>query len=133
MIMLERWAIGIVIAFILRQLAKFQKTIEWDKVKSDLAVRVRALVPGTWFDDEAVALCNLVIDRAAEVLAQGDAVEKLLKMLADQKWVEALEALKDLLLGGWVPEGATVKKSPNGVVVSGTSLGAKAYLAVKAS
>lgn len=131
--MLERWAIGIVISFILRQLAKFQKTLDWAKVKADAEVRVRALVPGTWFDDEAVALVNMVIDRAAEVLSQGDAIEQLLKLLAEQKWTEALSMLKDLLLGGWVPVGAVVKRGPNGVEAKGDSLGAKAFNAVKAA
>ena len=101
--MIERWAISIVISFILRQLAKFQKTIDWAKVKADLKPRIEQLVPGTWFDDEVVAICNLVLDRAAEVLAQGDAIEIILKLLADAKWQEAAAALKDLLLGGFVP------------------------------
>ena len=128
--MLERWALNLVIAFIMRQLAKFGQTIDWAKVKADLDERVRALVPGTWFDDEVVALVNMVLDRCAEVLAHGAAIEALLKLLADQKWDEALQALKALLLGGWVPVGTKVVKTANGHTVQGEGVGAKAWQAV---
>lgn len=100
--MLERWAIGLVIAFVVRQLEKFGTTIDWAKVKKDAEVRLRALVPGTWFDDEVVAIANTVIDRAAEVLAQGAAIEDLLKLVAAGDWAGAVAALRKLILGGWV-------------------------------
>lgn len=130
--MLERWAIGLVIAFVMRQLAKFQESIDWAKVKADLKPRIEALVPGTWFDDEVVALANMVIDRIAEVLAQGEVIEELLKLLADQKWDEALSLLKALVLGGWVPANATLKKTANGMAAQGNDLGDKAFRAVAA-
>ena len=106
--MLERWAIGIVIAFIVRQIGKFGKTIDWTKVKADVDVRVRALVPGEWFDDEAVDLVNSVLDRAALVLTQEAAIEEVLKLAAAGKWSEAVEALKRLILDGWVSASAAV-------------------------
>lgn len=130
--MLEKWLVGVVIAFVLRQLAKFKDTVDWVKVKADLDLRVRALVPGTWFDDEAAAIVGLVMDRVIAVLSQGDQVKVILELLAAEQWAAALVALKDLLLGGWVPEGAAMKKGANGSYATGDSPGAKAYAAVAA-
>ncbi len=99
--MIERIVIGMVISFILRQLEKFNKTIDWEKVKSDLAVRVAALVPGTWFDAEAVAAVNAVVDAVACAMKQTGAFDEIMKLLADQKWSEAANRLKQLILDVW--------------------------------
>jgi hypothetical protein len=130
--MLDKWIVSLIVSFILRQLDKFGANIDWAKVKADLEVRVRALVPGTWFDDEAVALVNFVLDRAAEVLAQKDAIEQVMKLLAAKDWQGALLVLKELLLGGWVPSGANLKKTPNGIAATGSSAADKAWKAVAA-
>lgn len=109
--MLQGWIINIVVSFILRQLVKFQTTLDWAKVKADLAVRVAAIVPGKWFDAEAVALCNALVDGAASVMSNVNAIDNILRLAAIEKWPEALEALKALLLGAWIPTSAEGQKA----------------------
>lgn len=99
--MVQRIVIGFVISFIIRQLEKFQDSIDWDKVKKDATERVKALVPGTWFDDEAAKLLELVIDAAKQVLNSSEELKKILNFLAAKKYYEALSSLKLLILSLW--------------------------------
>lgn len=108
--MLERWAISMAISFVMRQLSKFLGSIDWSKVKVDLEQRVRDLVPGTWFDSEAVAVCMALVDAVAAILASQDELEQVLKLLADQKWQEAWAVLRDLIMSQWQPQTSAEKK-----------------------
>lgn len=105
--MWDKIVLNMVIGFVLRQLAKFGKTIDWAKVKADADVRVRQLVPGTWFDDEAVALVNGAIDAVVVALGAEGAWDKLLHALANQDWDGALTALRELLAKVWHPTAKT--------------------------
>lgn len=104
--MWDRLVIKLVVSFIMRQIEKFGHTIDWAKVKADLKPRIEAVVPGTWFDAEAVAAVFTVVDAAAKALSATGEIQKILDLLAAQKWAEALEALKTLLLSIWQPTGA---------------------------
>lgn len=106
----ERWLIQSVIAFALRQLAKFKDSIDWAKVKEDVEVRVRKLIPGTWFDDEGVAIANAILDRAQVVISSADDIKEILDHVAASEWEKAWDDLRDLLLEGWAPEDPTGKK-----------------------
>lgn len=101
--MIKNWFIQMAISFAMRQIAKWQSQIDWAKVKADLAARVAALVPGEWLDSEAVSVCNAVIDAVAAALSATSDLEKIVKFLADQKFDEAWQALRDLILSVWVP------------------------------
>ncbi len=97
--MWDRVVIGMIISFLLRQLDKFKSGINWAMVKVDIAVRVRALVPGTWFDDEAVAITDGLVDRVAAILADTAALNNILQLMGQQRWAEAGNALLALLMG----------------------------------
>lgn len=83
----------IVVSFLVRQITKFGRDTDWNKVKADLDVRIRKLIPGTWFDDEAAELAGVIIDAVAEALKSEDNWVKLLTLVAQQKWNEALDLL----------------------------------------
>lgn len=102
--MWDKIVLNVVIGFVLRQLAKFGRQLDWAKVKADAEVRVRALVPGTWFDDEAVAVVGAVIDACKVALAAESDWDALLHALAAQDWNGALAALKGLLARVWHPQ-----------------------------
>ncbi len=108
--MIQRWMIQMVIGFAMRQLAKWQSRIDWAKVKADLAERVAALVPGEWLDAEAVSVCNAVIDAVAAALSSTEDLEKLVKLVVEQKFEEAWKVLRDLILSVWSPSSAAEKK-----------------------
>jgi len=108
--MFERWLINMVIAFILRQLAKFGRDVDWEKVAADAEVRVRALVPGDWFDDEAVAIVHGAIAVVKKALAAEEDWARVLKHLAASEWNAALEALKELIGKIWTPAAAAEQR-----------------------
>ncbi len=99
--MIERIVIGMVISFILRQLEKFNKTVDWEKVKADLAVRVALIVPGTWFDADAIAAVNVIVDAVACALTQSGAFDEILHLLATEQWSAAAARLKELIMAVW--------------------------------
>lgn len=101
--MIDKWLINIVVGFILRQIAKAGAAIDWAALKAQTDAAVRAVVPGDWFDDEAVAVVNEVLDACQAVLADKDDLEDLLRKLAASDWTGAVAALKALLLTVWHP------------------------------
>lgn len=103
--MWDRLVLKLVVSFVMRQLEKFGTAIDWGKVKADLKPRIEALVPGVWFDAEAVAAVFAVVDAAARALSATHELQVIVDLLAAQKWSEALEALKTLLLSVWTPVG----------------------------
>lgn len=115
--MIQRIVLSFLISFVLKQLEKFKEAIDWSKVKADVDVRVRALIPGTWFDDDAVKLVNTVLDALAKVLSSSDKMKALLELLAAQKYAEAAQALKDLLLGVWTLSAVAEEKSARAVLI----------------
>lgn len=105
--MINRWVIGIVVSFIMKQIEKFGASVDWVKVKADLEPRVRQVVPGTWLDADAVEAVNAVVDAAARALAATDALQKIIDLMANQQWDAAFVALKDLLLKVWAAKVGT--------------------------
>lgn len=99
--MINQWLVTVVIAFVLRQLGKFQETIDWTKVKADLDQRTRDLVPGTWFDDEAVAVVDALLSKVQFVLSDTGDLTAILQKLAASDWTGAYSALKALVLASW--------------------------------
>lgn len=97
--MLEKLVMPLVIGFVVRQLEKFEESIDWERVKADTFERVRMLVPGTWFDDEACAIAGAAIDIIKSVLSKGSDVKHLLQLLSDKKYDMATSMLKELVLG----------------------------------
>lgn len=99
--MFKSWLINLAITFIIRQIAKFNETLDWEKVSADLEARVRALIPGDMFDSSAVAVVNAVLAGAKQVLADEEALAHIVKLAAAGDWERAIAALKDLLVGAW--------------------------------
>lgn len=97
--MIQRLVVSMVISFILRQVAKFKSDTDWRKIKADLDKRVRDLIPGTWFDDEAVLVCRTLVDMAQVVLSSEQELQRVLELVADSKWDAAFALLKQLILG----------------------------------
>ncbi len=99
--MFQKLVMPFVISFVLKQLEKFQGSIDWEIVRADAEKQVRAFVPGTWFDDEAVAFVDRIIVLLRNALGQKDEQKNILKFLADQNYAAAAEELKSLLLAAW--------------------------------
>jgi hypothetical protein len=89
--------IRLAITFVVRQLAKFGRDTDWDKVKVDLDQRVRKLVPGNFFDDAAVEIVFTAVDAIAEILTEEESWVKLLTLLAAGKTQEAIDLLIKLV------------------------------------
>jgi hypothetical protein len=89
--------IRLAITFVVRQLAKFGRDTDWEKVKVDLDQRVRKLVPGNFFDDAAVEIVFTAVDAIAEILTEEESWVKLLTLLAAGKTQEAIDLLIKLV------------------------------------
>lgn len=99
--LLDQWLSGFVVGFIIRQVEKFKKEVDWEILKADYAERVAALVPGKWFDDEAVRVSDHIIDAAQRALDNTKTQELILNLLVDKKYDEAAEKLRSYLLKSW--------------------------------
>jgi len=96
---MKKMLLSLLINFVVHQLDKFKTAIDWGKVKADLDAHVRDILPGTWFDDEGVAIVNIALDYLAKILSQSDKEKAILELIAAKKYFEAANALKDLLIG----------------------------------
>ena len=94
---MQSWLISIVISFVLRQIEKFNNTIDWKKVEADLDEKIRAIIPGKWFDDEAVALVNIVLATIKAVLLEKDHLKEILVLISEQKFSAAAQLLIKLI------------------------------------
>lgn len=99
--MIQGIVINLVISFVLKQIEKFGDRTDWVKLKHDAELRVRALIPGTWFDDEAAYAVKAAIHALQSLLDQTDRLKALLKLLAGQKYPDAVAMLKQLLIDLW--------------------------------
>jgi hypothetical protein len=109
--MIQKWIISAAVSFMLRQLAKWQKSIDWAMVKADLKKRVEDLIPGEWMDAEIAAMAMALVDAAAAVLASSEELEKIINLVLANKFPEAWQALKDLILSQWVPSTPAEEKA----------------------
>jgi len=103
--MLRRWIVSLVIGFIVRQIGQWRDGIDWAKVREDAEARIRALIPGEWFDDTAVSIVMTLIDAAEAVLSASKELEVIIALAADGKYQEAWDKLRQLILDNWKPEG----------------------------
>lgn len=116
--MIQQWLIQAAIAFALRQLAKWQGAIDWAKVKADLAVRVRDLVPGELFDEMAVKLVDSVVNLLAAVLSDQASLAKVVQLLVAGKIQEAISVIKDLIISKFKSPGAVSDQTVDDVLAS---------------
>lgn len=102
--MIQKWVLSIVVAFVMRQIAKFTMGIDWVLIKLDIEARVRDIVPGVWLDDQAVKLALTLIDIVASVLSAQEDLQKIVDLMIAGKTMEAWEVLKAMILDGFVPQ-----------------------------
>ncbi len=91
------WLATMAITFAVRQLAKFGKETDWNKVKADADARIRDLVPGEFFDEFAVAFLNKVLDLCKEMMVDEANMTQLFTLIAEGKLNDAIN-----LLMAWV-------------------------------
>jgi hypothetical protein len=106
--MMQTWVYGMVIAFIVRQIGKFGTDTKWGLVKKDLDVRVAAVVPGAYWDDEAVQGANAIVDAVAAALQDAADLQMIAEKIVAKDWAGALAALKVLV--SKLPGGALIAK-----------------------
>lgn len=108
MIFLRTVIFPLVQLFVVRQIMKWGKSLDWQRVREDLVARVEKLVPGEEWDEAAKFVTEVLVDLVAQWFqgreipqskidatnlvhhALDDANEKLLKALAQR----ALERAK---------------------------------------
>ena len=65
------WIISLVVGFVLRQIAKFSESTDWQKVKADVFTRIHAIVPA-WLASGIDEIVGQAIDVLAAALASTD-------------------------------------------------------------
>lgn len=101
--MFQQWIIQAAIVFIVRQIAKFGSSLNWDMVKSDVDYRIRQLLPGTFLDNLGATLGLKVVVIAQGVLSSAEELQALADYAAAGKFEEALKYLKDIIVSDWAP------------------------------
>jgi len=99
--MIAKWAVQYAILFLLTELTKAGKTINWSTVKAECDPYVRKCIPGTMFDDQAVSFADSIVDVAAKALQSREALDSILSLLGEQKWGAAFSQLQTLIAGSW--------------------------------
>lgn len=94
---MEQMVAYFAIRFFVRQLAKTGRSVDGAAVKAEWDVWVRDHVPGTWLDDEMVALTNAIIDGGLAICQQSDSDSALLEKAAAKDWKGAEIVLAGLL------------------------------------
>jgi len=103
--MVQKWILSLAVSFFMRQLARWQDEIDWALVKEDLDTRIRALVPGEWFDQTAVDVIHTLVDVAASVLSATETLRAVIDLLANKDFQGAWTTLRQLILDSWQPAG----------------------------
>lgn len=106
----QKFLVDVVIAFLLRQLVKFQHSIDFAKFEADMIARLTAILP-SWLDADGEALVKALVAGAKAVIGNTAALENIFRLAAAEKWAEAIQAVKDLLIGAWVPTDAAGLKA----------------------
>lgn len=99
--MFEKIAINMAISFVLKQLARFKTEIDWSKIEADLDVQLKKVIPGTAFDDEAMALLHSLLAAIKASLNNTSAIQDLLTVLAAGNWTAAAADLKTMISAAW--------------------------------
>lgn len=92
------WLINLVIGFAIRQLAKFGADIKWDLVKADWGARLAALIPGDWFDEEAVFILEKALDVMSVVLSSAEVIEQIVDLVKAKDLAGAIALVKKLIM-----------------------------------
>lgn len=98
---MESLVVRMVISFVMSQLHKLNGKLDWQMIKSQVDEHVRAMVPGTWFDDQACAFVDSTLAALQAVLQEEEAIKQVLMLVAAQKYSEVMALLKGLL-GGYL-------------------------------
>jgi hypothetical protein len=83
------------ILFVFRQIGKFGPSTDFAKVKIDWNPRIRKLVPGEAFDQQAIKVADAVIDAVAVVAQHPAEFQTLITAIEASDYSKA----KDVLLG----------------------------------
>ena len=88
---------NLVVSFVVRQFLTFTGNINWATVKSDWAVRIAALIPGTFLDAAAIEICNGAIDCLALALNDQTGLQAIGEAVAAGDWAKVLSTLVGLI------------------------------------
>lgn len=85
-----------VISFFLNKLKHLEKTVDWDKLKTEMNIHIAAIVPGEWLDPTAIKLADLAFYYLKKFLSNEAVLKQLIELLIDKKFPDALELVKKL-------------------------------------
>lgn len=109
-IALPGWVISFLVntvfVYVARAIKKWGESIDWALVKADVAERVRALVPGDWFDDTLVEFADAVVDKVASLLSAPDKFGEIVALILKGDVAAAIEKLKELVAAALTAEQA---------------------------
>src|ERR1700733_11335533 len=94
---MEKIILNLALPFILGRLQKFQSSINWTTVETDLEAKIRAVIPGQWLDDAAIDIMRTVMGYVQKAMADQADIKSLLGLLAAGNYQGALTMLKNLI------------------------------------
>lgn len=94
--MFQKLIFDIAVSFILRQVAKYLESTDFEIIRQDLRELVRKTVIGDAFDDVAVEFIDRIIDCMVFIVTNAE-LAGIIQYIKDKNIEGALKLLKDLL------------------------------------
>jgi len=87
------WLVQAMVTFVVRQLAKFFESSNFDKIREDLEIRLRDLIPGEMFDDAAIKMMDVILDTIQKFLQEPMEAKNIFEHLKSGDVNYAIESL----------------------------------------
>lgn len=88
--------IELVASFCVRQIAKYgAENVNWEKVHTDLDIRVNKLVPGDFLDPFACALVGKIVDLVEDLCKDPKALEEIKAAIESKKLANIITAISN--------------------------------------
>jgi len=94
--MFQKLIFEVVLSFVIRQIAKYGDSVEWDLVREDIREYVRKIIPGDAFDETCVSLVDHILD-GVEYLIENIEFSGVLEAIKSKDLKLAIQILRDLI------------------------------------
>ena len=105
---MQKMLLKFMIAFIMKQIEKLEKKIDWIALEKELDEHIRKFFPIKFLDEDLIFLASQIFKAIEHCLAQHDYLQKVVELVAQEKFDDALKAFEVMLKAELPPESPVV-------------------------